>query len=304
MAASSSALSRSFPAGPTNGLPCRSSWSPGCSPTKTTSAFDVPSPKTVWVPVSCSGQAVQPAAASRSFGRLGRSGTSGAAVSSSESWRATSGHLPRVEPANRRRYDGRARRGGREVRQGPAKPRTAVRIRSAPLPFSLVPLQTCYGRATGPLQERRRIASMRAKNRLLVAAAAALVLVVSASAGGGAGGDPSFVPGPSFDAGYAPAEAVVADFNRDQKADLAVANCIDTYDYGGEEEIGSEVVILLGDGHGGARPGAPPPLPADVWTCALASADFNGDGSADLAVMDSVAKTVAVLLSDGTGHFA
>jgi FG-GAP-like repeat len=145
---------------------------------------------------------------------------------------------------------------------------------------------------------------MRAKDRLLVAAAAALVLVVSASAGGGAGGVPSFVPGPSFDAGYAPAEAVVADFNRDQKPDLAVANCIDTYDYGGEEEIGSEVVILLGDGHGGARPGAPPPLPADVWTCALASADFNGDGSADLAVVDSVAKTVAVLLSDGTGHFA
>ena len=146
---------------------------------------------------------------------------------------------------------------------------------------------------------------MRVKDRLLVAASgAALVLVVSASAGGSAGGDPSFVPGPSFDAGYAPAGAVVADFNRDQKPDLAVANCIATYDYGGEEEIGSEVVILLGDGHGGARPGSPPPLPADVWTCALASADFNGDGSADLAVMDSTAKTIAILLSDGTGHFA
>jgi hypothetical protein len=144
---------------------------------------------------------------------------------------------------------------------------------------------------------------MRAKDRLLVAAAAALVFVVSASAGGSAGGDPSFVPGPSFDAGYAPAGAVVADFNRDQKPDLAVANCIDTYDFNGEEEIGSEVVILLGDGHGGARPGAPPPLPADVWTCALASADFNADGSADLAVMDSTAKTLAILLSDGTGHF-
>lgn len=133
---------------------------------------------------------------------------------------------------------------------------------------------------------------------------AGLILTVSAGAAGTAVVDPSFVPGASFDAGYAPAEAVVADFNRDGKLDLAVSNCIDTYDYGGEEEIGSKVVILLGDGHGGARPGAPPPLPADVWTCALASADFNGDGSADLAVMDSTAKTVAILIGDGTGHFA
>lgn len=137
-----------------------------------------------------------------------------------------------------------------------------------------------------------------------VSLGAALVLVVSAGAAGTPAADPSFVSGPGFDAGYAPVEAAVADFNRDGKPDLAVANCIDTYDYGGEEEIGSEVVILLGDGHGGARPGTPPPLPADVWTCALASADFNGDGSPDLAVLDSSAKTVAILLGDGTGHFA
>jgi len=45
------ALSKSFPAGPTKGLPWRSSWSPGCSPTKTSSAFAEPSPKTVCVAV-------------------------------------------------------------------------------------------------------------------------------------------------------------------------------------------------------------------------------------------------------------
>ena len=37
------------PAGPTNGLPALSSWSPGCSPTNITSALRVPSPNTTWV---------------------------------------------------------------------------------------------------------------------------------------------------------------------------------------------------------------------------------------------------------------
>src|SRR5919108_4249937 len=83
MPASSIALSSSLPAGPTKGFPALSSWSPGCSPTNMASAFAAPSPKTVWVPVFQSGQALQPAAAVRSFLRLGLSGTSGAAVSSS-----------------------------------------------------------------------------------------------------------------------------------------------------------------------------------------------------------------------------
>src|SRR4026208_2168906 len=39
---------------------------------------------------------------------------------------------PSGMPGNRGRYDGRSRRRGREVRQRPAKPRTAVRVRSSP----------------------------------------------------------------------------------------------------------------------------------------------------------------------------
>src|SRR6266508_1842176 len=81
MPTSSSAWSSKRPAGPTNGRPSRSSRSPGCSPMKRIGAPGLPSPKTVCVPVSWRGQAVQPAAASLSFGREGRSGTSGAAVS-------------------------------------------------------------------------------------------------------------------------------------------------------------------------------------------------------------------------------
>src|SRR5256885_3044039 len=83
MPACSRARSSSLPAGPTKGRPSLSSLSPGCSPMKIARAVEVPSPKTVCVPVLYRGQAVQPAAAARSFAREGLSGTSGAAVGSS-----------------------------------------------------------------------------------------------------------------------------------------------------------------------------------------------------------------------------
>src|SRR5919197_3213719 len=105
MPASSSASSRTRPAGPTKGRPARSSLSPGCSPTKTISAVRAPSPKTVCVPVFQRSQAWQSAAASRSFGRLVVSGTSGAAVSSNDSCRATTALYPL-----RANEDGRAER--------------------------------------------------------------------------------------------------------------------------------------------------------------------------------------------------
>src|SRR5690349_5293628 len=55
MPASARARSSSCPAGPTKGRPWRSSWSPGCSPTKASAAPTGPSPSTAWVLPSTSG---------------------------------------------------------------------------------------------------------------------------------------------------------------------------------------------------------------------------------------------------------
>src|SRR3954447_672365 len=68
MPTSDKASSSSFPAGPTKGLPTRSSWSPGCSPTIMITACDAPSPKTVCVAVFQRSQALHVLAAFLSAG--------------------------------------------------------------------------------------------------------------------------------------------------------------------------------------------------------------------------------------------
>ena len=62
------------------GRPSRSSWSPGCSPTRTTRAPFRPSPNTVWVASRQSGHARQSRAASRSDVSERRAGRCSAAV--------------------------------------------------------------------------------------------------------------------------------------------------------------------------------------------------------------------------------
>ena len=77
MPASSSASFSFCPAGPTKGLPARSSLSPGCSPISITGAGTGPSPNTVCVAGSHSAQARQPRA---SFSGLLEGGDCGGLV--------------------------------------------------------------------------------------------------------------------------------------------------------------------------------------------------------------------------------
>lgn len=80
MPASTSASSRSLPAGPMNGWPALSSLSPGCSPMNITWALEGPSPKTVWVAFLQRSQALQVLEARRRLSSVGAGGTRGAAV--------------------------------------------------------------------------------------------------------------------------------------------------------------------------------------------------------------------------------
>ncbi|MBI5761825.1 MAG: VCBS repeat-containing protein [Planctomycetales bacterium] len=88
--------------------------------------------------------------------------------------------------------------------------------------------------------------------------------------------------------------AVVAGlFNDDTLPDLAVLN-----------QGVNRVDILLGDGHGGVFN---PTVTASLLTgrdpVALVTADFNGDGRADLVVLNKGSNDLSIFLNDGHGSF-
>jgi hypothetical protein len=126
-------------------------------------------------------------------------------------------------------------------------------------------------------------------------------------------GDGTFQAAAQYPVGTHPYDIVAADFNGDGRLDLAVSN-----------EGSNDVSLLLGNGDGtfqpqvtysveatrdGLGPGPPlwppglPQLPVYSVPHGLVSGDFNGDGRPDLAVADSGANEVTVLLNDGHGAF-
>ncbi|HJR05667.1 MAG TPA: FG-GAP-like repeat-containing protein [Pyrinomonadaceae bacterium] len=90
-----------------------------------------------------------------------------------------------------------------------------------------------------------------------------------------------------------PSAVVVDDFNRDGKADVAVAATSDSNDY--------YVTVKLGDGAGGFSIATD--YEAGQHAQSIITGDFNGDDLIDLAVSNSLSDGVSVLTGDGAGGF-
>jgi hypothetical protein len=111
---------------------------------------------------------------------------------------------------------------------------------------------------------------------------------VSALLGDGAGG---FAAPVAIRTDIRVLSVAVGDFNRDGKPDLAAAGF----------NITAAVSVLLGDGDGGFGP--PTIYSSEAsWAVPIKSADFNGDGHADLAVNDT-SGLMLILQGDGAGGF-
>lgn len=98
--------------------------------------------------------------------------------------------------------------------------------------------------------------------------------------------------GSPFAAGSKPVFIAVADLNGDYLPDLAIVNAGD-----------DTLTVLLGDGKGGFAPASGTPYAVGRTPLSVAAADFNKDGTADLAIANSGDNTVTVLLGTGMGGF-
>jgi hypothetical protein len=99
-------------------------------------------------------------------------------------------------------------------------------------------------------------------------------------------GDGSFRAHRDYRTGLSPASVAIGDLNGDGKPDLATAN---------SEFLVNTVSVLANRGDGTFRPRLD--YRTGAWPTSVAVDDLTGDGKADLAIANSQANTVSVLLN-------
>ena len=99
---------------------------------------------------------------------------------------------------------------------------------------------------------------------------------------------PGFSEAVNYPAGAYPNDIVVADFNADNRPDIAVTNS-------------AAVAILINNGSGAFA--APVTLNVGSFPGGMTSGDFNGDGKADLTVISEGGLKLSVFPGNGTGGF-
>jgi len=113
-------------------------------------------------------------------------------------------------------------------------------------------------------------------------------------------GDGTFKPAVSIasEGGSPYGNSIAAgDFNRDGRLDLAVANSA----HEASNSVPGTVSVLLGSGDGTFLP--PLTLQTGIYPYSVAAADFDGDGSLDLAVANTGDARVSIFLGNGDGTF-
>jgi tRNA A-37 threonylcarbamoyl transferase component Bud32 len=105
-------------------------------------------------------------------------------------------------------------------------------------------------------------------------------------------GDGTFQVKGSFTVGFGNSGVVAADLNGDGIPDLATSNF-----------LSHDISVLLGDGKGNFNAATTIDLGPNTLPSGVVVADFNGDGTPDLAASDFTTSDVSVLLGRGDGTF-